>query len=174
MGMSKRVSDEELRELARHRYQDKMGFWQHLAIYAVVNGVLALAWAFSTDVDHPWFIWATVPWGIGLLFHFVAAYMFPKKPGAKRQQAGDEKKTDRKKAFLLHLALYLVANAAFVAVWAGTGAESAPVPWFIYPLGGWGIFVIWSFLGAFVLTDETQWQRTRIQKEFERLKRASS
>lgn len=172
--MSSRVSDEELHELARHRYQDRMGFWQHLVIYAVVNGTLALAWRFSTDVDHPWFIWATVPWGIGLLMHFVVAYMFPRKPGGKSRDAADEKKADRKKGFYRHLALYLTANAAFIAVWAGTGAESDPVPWFIYPLGGWGIFVLWSFLGAFIFVEETRWQKTRIQKEFDRLKKASS
>jgi len=172
--MSSRVSDEELRDLARQRYRDRMGFWQHLVIYAVVNGVVALAWAFSTDVDYPWFIWATIPWGIGLLFHLVVAYMFPKKPGAKRQQAAAEKKGDRRKGFYIHLALYLIVNAALVAVWAGTGAESDPLPWFVYPLGGWGIFILWSFLGAFVFAEETHWQKTRIQKEFERLKKVPS
>ena len=170
--MSNEMTDERLHEIAKQRYQDKMGFWQHLAIYAVVNGTLALAWAFSTDIDHPWFIWATVPWGIGLLIHFALAFLFPKKTGAKEHKPEDPIRADRRKGFYRHLALYLVVNGLLIAVWAGTGAESDPVPWFIYPLGAWGVFVLWNYLEAFVFVRETQWQKTRIQREFERLKKA--
>ena len=172
--MSNGESDEALHRLARRRFRDKMAFFEHLVIYIVVNGILALAWAFSTDMDHPWFIWATVPWGIGLLIHFAAVFIFPAKKGKDKLEAGDEKKGDRKKGFCRHLGLYLVVNALLIAVWAGTGAESDPVPWFVYPLAGWGIFVLWSWLEAFVFVGETQWQRRQIQKEFERLKKAGN
>ena len=172
--MSNAVSDDELRKLARKRFRDKMGFWQHLVIYAVVNATLALAWAFSTDIDHPWFIWATVPWGVGLLFHFVMAFMFPEKAGAKKKQIEDEKKPDKKKGFYRHLALYLAVNAGLIAVWAGTGAEADPVPWFVYPLGAWSVFVLWNYLEAFVFLEETPWQKRQIENEFDRLKRAGS
>lgn len=170
--MSNEVSDERLRELARQRFQDKMGFWQHLVIYVVVNGTLALAWAFSTDIDHPWFIWATVPWGIGLLCHFAMVFIFPGKAEVKRRKPEDQRRADRRKGFYRHLALYLIANTTLVAVWAGTGAQSDPVPWFVYPLGGWGVFVLWNYLEAFVFVEEAQWQKTRIQREFDRLKKA--
>ena len=89
-------------------------------------------------------------------------------------KAEGERRADRKKGFYRHLGLYLVVNALLVAVWAGTGAESDPVPWFVYPLGGWGIFVLWTWLEAFVFVEETGWQKRQIQKEFERLKKAGS
>jgi hypothetical protein len=172
--MSNGASDEALHRIARRRFRDKMAFCQHLIIYVLVNGILALVWRFSTDIDHPWFLWATVPWGIGLLFHFTVAFIFPGKKEEGKLQPKGEKRADRKKGFYRHLGLYLVVNAALIAVWAGTGAESDPVPWFVYPLGGWGIFVLWNWLEAFVFVEETGWQKRQIQKEFERLKKAGN
>ncbi len=44
----------------------------------------------------------------------------------------------RKRAFLLHLVIWAAVNVFLVVVWAATGSDH---PWFLYPLGGWGIGV---------------------------------
>ncbi len=169
--MSEAMTDEELYRVAGQRFQDKMDFYRHLVIYAVVNGILALVWAFSTDIDYPWFVWVSIPWGIGVLFHFLMAFVFSGKVGEKKIEVESKKGVDKKRGFYRHLALYLVVNIMLIAVWAGTGAESDPVPWFVYPLGGWGIFVLWNYLEVFVIVRETSWQKRQIEKEVERLKR---
>jgi cytochrome b561 len=172
MVMSNAMLDEELYKRARQRFKDKMDFYHHCIIYAVVNGILALAWAFSTDIDHPFFIWASVPWGIGLLIHFLMVFIFSGKTAGKRRQVEGEERVDKKKGFYRHLGLYLLVNIILIIIWVGTGAESDPVPWFIYPLGGWGFFVLWNFLEVYILVEETGWQKRQIEKEIEKLKRA--
>lgn len=168
--MTTGMTNEELYKLARQRVWDKKDLLQHLIIYVIVNIILVLAWAFATDIDHLWFIWVLVPWGIGLFIHFIMVVIFSgraMKIKEKRKGQGD-----RKKGFYRHLGLYVIANIILIIVWAQTGAESGPVPWFIYPLGGWGIFVIWNYVEAFVLPEETSWDKRQIEKEVEKLKRA--
>ena len=53
-------------------------------------------------------------------------------------------------------------------VWLFTGDG---FPWFIFPLGGWGIGVLFHFLGVFVFSKQTGWERKEIEKEVERIKR---
>ena len=170
--MSNAMVDEELYKRARQRFKDKMDFYQHFVIYAVVNGILALAWAFSSDVDYPWFVWVLIPWGIGVVIHFLIVFLFAGKTGGKKREVEAEKRADKKKGFYRHLGLYLLVNVILIIIWAVAGAESDPVPWFVYPLGGWGIFVIWNYIEAFVLPEEAGWDKRQIEKEVEKLKRA--
>jgi Flp pilus assembly protein TadB len=67
---------ERIRKAARRRR--RAGFQWHLWSYIVVNAALLL-----TDNLTPgpwWFHWPVLGWGIGLAFHFKAAYY----PGRKR------------------------------------------------------------------------------------------
>ena len=41
--------------------------------------------------------------------------------------------------FRIHLAVYLAVNAFLVVVWALTSNGFTVIPWFLFPLGGWGI-----------------------------------
>ncbi len=41
------VSDEELMARARKRAEEKVGFFIHLSVYAVINGLFILGWWFS-------------------------------------------------------------------------------------------------------------------------------
>jgi cytochrome b561 len=171
--MSNEIVAEELYQRARQRFKDKMDFYQHCIIYAAVNGTLALAWVFSTDVDHPFFIWALVPWGIGLFVHFLMVFIFSGKTGTKKRQVEGENRVDKKKkGFYRHLGLYLIVNIILIIIWARTGADSDPVPWFVYPLGCWGIFLLWNFAEVYILVEETGWQKRQIEKEVEKLKGA--
>ena len=170
--MTTAMTDEDLYKIARKRVQDRVDFLQHLAIYVLVNAILALVWAFGTDVEHPWVIWVVIPWGIGLLIHLFMVVVF-----SGREMKIEEKSTkpgDRKKGFYLHLGLYVVVNIILIVAWARTGTEANPVPWFVFPLVGWGILVVWNYLEAFVWPEETGWEKRQVEKEFERLRQRSS
>lgn len=61
--------------------QRRAAFKGHLISYLVING---LFWAvyYLTDGAHkggrvPWPLFPTLGWGIGLLFHYLGAYVFP-------------------------------------------------------------------------------------------------
>jgi hypothetical protein len=69
----KEEKDAELWQLAKARAD----FKTHLASYLIVNGMLWLLWLFTSGTHaHPWPIWPTMGWGIGLLFNYLAVYKF--------------------------------------------------------------------------------------------------
>ena len=69
--------DPILWEIARKR----AGFKSHLLSYVVVNAFLWALWYFSnSDKDGsgwPWPLWPTFGWGIGIVFHYFGAYVYP-------------------------------------------------------------------------------------------------
>jgi len=77
-------------------------------------------------------------------------------------------KVEEKKGFYVHFIVYILVNIILIIIWAATGAG---FPWFIFPLGGWGIGVLFHFLGVFVFSRQTSWERREIEKEVERLKK---
>lgn len=81
-----------------------------------------------------------------------------------------KKRVEEKKNFFMHLAVYVVVNALLVFIWAFT--SDGGFPWFIFPLGGWGIGLLFHFLGAFVFSGQTEWERRAIEREVERLKKS--
>jgi|WetSurMetagenome_2_1015567.scaffolds.fasta_scaffold105839_1 hypothetical protein len=78
------------------------------------------------------------------------------------------KRVEEKKGFYTHLASYVVVNAMLVIIWAITNPG---YPWFIWPLAGWGIGVIFHFLGVFAFNKGTAWESKEIEKEAERLRK---
>ena len=45
-------------------------------------------------------------------------------------------------AFRIHLGVYVAANLMLYVIWAFTPHPSVGLPWFLYPLMGWGIAVV--------------------------------
>jgi hypothetical protein len=78
------------------------------------------------------------------------------------------KRVEEKKGFYSHLVTYIVVNAVLVLIWAFTGRG---YPWFVWPLGGWGIGLIFHFLGVFAFNRNTAWESKEIEKEAERLRK---
>jgi hypothetical protein len=77
--------DPQLWEMARRR----ASFKTHFATYIVINIIIWLVWLL-TDRDHdgnglPWPVWSTFGWGIGVIFHYLSAYVFPKAGSAERE-----------------------------------------------------------------------------------------
>ena len=78
------------------------------------------------------------------------------------------KRVEEKKGFFVHLSIYIIVNIMLVIIWvfpAGGG-----YPWFLFPLG-WGIGLLFHFLGVFVFNRQTGWERRAIEREKENLKR---
>ena len=78
------------------------------------------------------------------------------------------KRVEEKKGFYTHFALYIGVNIMLVIIWSVTGAG---FPWFVFPLGGWGIGILFHFLGVFVFSRPSNWERREIEKEVERLRK---
>jgi len=67
--------DQELRKKAEKRAEEKIGFYVHFSIYLLVNILLYAIWWINNGSDtHPWPIWTTVGWGIGLIAHFTSVF----------------------------------------------------------------------------------------------------
>jgi hypothetical protein len=76
------------------------------------------------------------------------------------------RKVKEKKRFYSGLATYAVVNAVLVVIWALSGRG---YPWFLWPLGIWGVFVLGDFLRIFVFGKGSDDEA--IRKEVEKIKR---
>ena len=79
------------------------------------------------------------------------------------------KKVKAKKGFYGSLATYAIVNALLIVIWALSGQG---YPWFLWPLGVWGVFVLGHFLRVFVF--EKGSDRQAIEKEVEKIKKGQS
>jgi len=71
--MPKKMSEEEIREIATKRVRAKKGFYSHLTAYVIVNLMLVAIWYF-TGHGYFWPMWVMLGWGIGLIFNAVATF----------------------------------------------------------------------------------------------------
>lgn len=78
-----------------------------------------------------------------------------------------KKRVEEKKGFFVHLTVYIIVNILLVLIWAFTAGGG--YPWFVWPLGGWGIGLLFHSLGVFVF--ESKSDRAAIEKEVEKIKR---
>jgi len=70
------TTNKELQDTAQKIAKEKTGFYIHFAIYIIVNLFLFIQWWYITEGEgFPWVITTTVGWGIGIVAHFIAAYM---------------------------------------------------------------------------------------------------
>ena len=80
-----------------------------------------------------------------------------------------KKRVEEKKGFYSHLIVYIIVNAALILIWAFLAGDG--YPWFLWPLGGWGIGLLFHGLGVFFFNRETRWEKREIEKEAERLRK---
>lgn len=60
-------------QLARKRVVAKLGFYIHLALFAVVISILAfINW--QSGAEKPWVLWPMFGWGLGLLAHGITVF----------------------------------------------------------------------------------------------------
>ena len=87
-------------------------------------------------------------------------------PDALREQAIERLK--KRRDFRAHLFMYVVVNAALVAIWALTGAGYF---WPAFPMLGWGIGLVANAWDVYWRHDISE---DEIQRETERLRSGSS
>lgn len=77
--------DPKLWEIA----QKRAGFKTNLITYLVVNAFLWILWYISVGREYnkglPWPIWPTLGWGVGIVFHYFGAYVYPEANSAERE-----------------------------------------------------------------------------------------
>ena len=80
------------------------------------------------------------------------------------------KRVEEKKGFYTHIVVYIAVNILLVLIWAFPA--DGGYPWFLWPLGGWGIGIFFHFMSVFVFSKETDWEKREIEKEVEKLKKS--
>jgi hypothetical protein len=87
--------DPRLWEIAQRR----ASFKSHLATYLIVNAFLWALWFFTNKEDRgsnwPWPLWPTLGWGIGILFHFFGAYVYPEANSVEKEYEKLKKKHNK-------------------------------------------------------------------------------
>lgn len=77
--------DPQLWEIAQRR----ASFRYHLAAYVIVNIFFWILWLFTEDEKFndgwPWPVWPMLGWGIGLTFHYLGAFVFPKSNSVEKE-----------------------------------------------------------------------------------------
>ena len=77
--------------------------------------------------------------------------------------------------FYVHLVVYVVVNAFLVLLWYFMNPEMvAGIPWFIYPLFGWGIGLVAHGVYTFYSDGGTGWEDSMTERELEKLKAKKS
>ena len=77
-----------------------------------------------------------------------------------------KKRVEEKKGFRIHVIVYLCVNTMLALIWWFTGAG---FPWFVFPLGGWGIGLLFHGLVVYVFSRRSD--RRAIEREAEEIRR---
>jgi hypothetical protein len=78
-----------------------------------------------------------------------------------------KKRVSAKRKFYRDLVAYVVINSLLVIIWAFPAGRG--YPWFWFPIGGWGIFIILDYFKVFVFPSGGD--KAAIEKEVEKIKR---
>jgi len=76
------------------------------------------------------------------------------------------KRVKEKKGFWGHFGAWASINIILIIIWALT--DLGGYPWFVWPLGIWGVFVLFHYLRIFVF--ERGSDRRAIEQEAERIR----
>ncbi|MFC2000896.1 2TM domain-containing protein [Chloroflexota bacterium] len=92
--------------------------------------------------------------------------------GLSEEQIYEEakKRVEAKKGFYKHLIVYICVNILLIIIWAFPSGGG--FPWFIFPLGGWGIGLLFHGLGVFIFDRKSD--KAAIEKEAEKMRREQS
>ncbi|HXL55017.1 MAG TPA: 2TM domain-containing protein [Chitinophagaceae bacterium] len=79
-------NDPELWKLA----QKRASFKHHLTVYIIMNIFFWLVWYFTNrkyyvGMRFPWQIWPMFGWGLGVFFHYMGSYVYPKNNSVERE-----------------------------------------------------------------------------------------
>ena len=90
------LNDQDVLRRVEKRVEQKLGFYIHLAVYILVNGLLIAIDLMSSPGTY-WFIWPLIGWGIGLLFHGLSIFVFGDKLAIRKRMIDAEMKKQSRK-----------------------------------------------------------------------------
>jgi hypothetical protein len=90
--MAKQLSEEQIYEEASKRVKDRKRFYGGLATYLIVNAVLVIIWALSSQ-GYMWFLWPLGIWGVFVLGDYLRIFVF----GKGSDQQAIEKEVEKMK-----------------------------------------------------------------------------
>ena len=76
-----------------------------------------------------------------------------------------KKRVKEKVGFFIHLFVYIVVNVVLIII---NLSSSSPGIWFIWPLVGWGIGILFHGLGVFVFSGKSIVTEQMIEKEMKK------
>jgi 2TM domain len=77
------LNDSQLQKRARHRVNQKMGFYIHLTVYVLVN--LGLAVINLSTGGQRWHLWPLAGWGLGLAIHGFVTFVSLRGDGLRER-----------------------------------------------------------------------------------------
>jgi hypothetical protein len=84
-----------------------------------------------------------------------------------------ERRVKAKLGFYWHLASYVLVNGLLIMIYLVTGPipNFYSYPWFVWPMFGWGIGLLFHFLGIFVFSNSSNEDNRRrmIEEEMRRM-----
>ena len=83
------------------------------------------------------------------------------------------KRAKAKTSFYIHLIVYIVVNILLVSIWYFT-SDSSGLPWFIFPLVGWGIALVIHGVVAFHGSSLEDMEDRMTERELAKLKAQQS
>ena len=81
-------TDEQLRQRAKRRVNQKMGFYIHLTVYVLVN--LGLAAINLLSGGQRWHLWPLAGWGVGLAIHGLVTFASLRGDGVRERMLDAE------------------------------------------------------------------------------------
>jgi len=79
-----------------------------------------------------------------------------------------KKRVEARRDFAIHLIVYLGVNTLLVCLWLFVTGRG--FPWFVFPLGGWGIGVVAHYFSTRVHKEADRIRSARVEAEAERIR----
>jgi len=83
-----------------------------------------------------------------------------------------KKRVEARRDFVIHLVVYLGVNALLVCLWLFVTGRG--FPWFVFPLGGWGIGLIAHFVSTTARRDVDKTRSARVEREADKIRRGET
>jgi len=80
-----------------------------------------------------------------------------------------KKRVEARRDFAVHLIVYLGVNALLICLWLFVTGRG--FPWFVFPLGGWGIGLVAHFYSSRVHKEADRIRSAAVEREAEKIKR---
>ena len=141
--------------------RERRALLEHAAFYVLLNATFVLL-NLSTSPQKLWFQYPLLLWGFGLLMHFLSVLFltdygavgekFAAFVGGRPSREGFVRfhREKARRGVVAHAVLYAVANAVLVALNLFLTPHKM---WFVYPLLGWGVGLLFHLIYGYMLYD---------------------